>query len=157
MPALNQLHVYGEEFVQKTAWRIDEVTRPTEITVGLFNSGDLTVDDSTDITDITTANAEPSGGNYTRQTATLDSSDVDLFEDGNGDWKMDVADQVFQPNSTNDTKTVDAYFVLASFTSETAGDSSANDHVMFTGDLSQSRDLSQIDELTVDNVSMTLE
>lgn len=158
MPALNELHVYGEEFLQKTGWRADLVTRPTSIQVGLFDSSDagLTVNDSMDITDITTAGAEPSGGNYARQTANLDGSDVAISENTDGDWEIDVADQVFTPDGT-DSKTVDAYFVILPFNSTTAGDTAANDHIMFTGDLSQSRDLSQIDELTVDNVSMSLE
>lgn len=156
MPALNELHVYGEEYIQKAAWRTDLLTRPTNIEIGLFNSDDLTVDDNTDIADITGAGAEPSGGNYSRNSVALDSADIAISENGSGDWEIDVADQVFTPDGT-DSKIVDAYFVILPFTSSTAGDSSANDHVMFTGDLSQDRDLSQISELTLDNVSLSIE
>lgn len=152
---LGELHVYGEELVQKLSWRDDLITRPTQLTIGLFDSTQLTVDDNTDINDITGAGAEPSNGNYTRQTVSIDSSDVAISKNSDGNWEIDLADQVFDTDST--TGMVNSYFVAAPFTSSEAGDSSSNLHIVFSDDASPERDLNGINEVTVDNARLDLD
>lgn len=156
MAALNELHVYGEEFAQKWAWRQDQITRDTTIEVALFDADDtaagITVTDTTDVGDLTT---EPSDGNYTRQTATLDSSDFAISKNANGNWEIDVADQVFNTDGT--TGIVNAAAVIGTFQSDEAGDTGASKHVLFTVDLSPERNLDGIVELTADQIRLELE
>jgi hypothetical protein len=123
----------GEEYVLETA--LSGVT----VTIGLYNDSTDSISDTDDLAQITT---EPSDGNYARQTATIELADV------SGDWTARTAAQVsFDVTST--TGTVDSYFIMVSFTADDTGDSGDNDHLIATGALSQSRDLSQIDTLNI--------
>jgi hypothetical protein len=123
----------GEEYVLETA--LSGVT----VTIGLYNDSTDSISDTDDLSAITT---EPSDGNYARQTATIELADV------SGDWTARTAAQVsFDVTST--TGTVDSYFIMVSFTADDTGDSGDNDHLIATGALSQSRDLSQIDTLNI--------
>jgi hypothetical protein len=65
----------GEEWKQKLLYRQDLITRDTTIEVLLYDDSADSLTDSSDIGDVTT---EPTDGNYTRQTFTLDSGDADL-------------------------------------------------------------------------------
>ena len=68
--------------------------------------------------------------------------------DEGGDWEVNNDSQVsFDVTST--TGTVDAYFIVVNFQAVDTADGSATDHIIATGQLSQSRDLSQIDTLNL--------
>lgn len=150
-----QLHDTGEEFI------IDYVftggaTKPSNLTVGLYDDSTDSLTDSADYDgssgDITT---EPSDGNYTPQTISFDSTGFSA-SDSSGDWIADN-DSTVTFDVTNTTGTVDSYFVLVNFDSDDAGDGgTATDHLFWTGDLEQSRDLSQIDQLDVNTVGVSL-
>lgn len=128
-----QLHDTGEEYYQ------DKLSGET-FSIGLFNDATDAMVDSDDIGNITT---EPSDGNYVRQTGVSFSS-----SDSGGDWTLTNDSQV-SFDVTNTTGTVDAYFIVVNFQSDDKGDASANDHLLATGSLSQSYDLSNLDTLNL--------
>jgi hypothetical protein len=63
----------GEEVHQKAVWATDEITLPATVDFLLYNDATDLLDDTADdpSTDVTT---EPSDGNYTRKTLTIDGS-----------------------------------------------------------------------------------
>ena len=108
--------------------------------VGLYDDSVDAISDTNDLVDITT---EPSDGNYTRQAGIGVTA-----EDISGDWGIDNdADVSF--DVTNTTGSVDSYFFVANFQAEDTGDTSQTDHLVLTGALSQSYDLSNLDTLTI--------
>lgn len=145
-----QLHNTGEEFVVDYVFD-GSSTKPASLTVGLFNDGTDALSDASDYTDITT---EPSDGNYAPQSVSFDSTGFST-EAVSGDWQA-TNDNTVTFDTQNTTGTVDAYYVIVNFTSDEAGDTSASDHLFWTGDLEQSRDLSQIDTLDVNTVGISI-
>lgn len=124
----------GEEYVLKN--NLDAAS----LTVGLYNDATDTAGDTTDLADLTT---EPSDGNYVRQSMT-----AELVDNTSQNWQFQNNAQI-SFDVTDTTGTVDSYFIVANFTSTDASDGSATDHIIATGALSQSRDLSQIDTLNL--------
>lgn len=142
----DQLNNYGEEFCQKLIWASDQISRPANLEVLLYDDSTDNLGDGDDLNAIST---EPTDGNYQRQQIAFDSSSFTVQADGSGNWEAEMLDVVFDViNSTGD---VDGYAVLANFQSEEAGDSSANDHVIMTGSLDQSYPLSKSDRITTQN------
>lgn len=131
-------------------FRDDTVTKPSSVDVSLFNDSTDALTDSNDIGDVTT---EPTGSAFARQTVNVDSSTTPNFtvSDASGDWEASASDVVF--DTSDSSQTVDSYFVVVNFQSDDTSDSSANDHLFWTGSLSQSYDLSNVDELTVQDVA----
>lgn len=124
----------GEEWLMKN--NLDAVS----VDVGLYNDATDSITDSEDLADITT---EPSDGNYTRQTGeALSASDI------SGDWGVDNDSQI-SFDVTNTTGTVDSYFFVANFTAVDTSDGGDTDHLVLTGSLSQSYDLSNVDTLDI--------
>ena len=111
------------------------------VDVGLYNDSTDSITDTDDVGAITT---EPSDGNYTRQAGEdVSASDI------SGDWGIDN-DTTITFDVTNTTGTVDSYFFVANFDSTDAGDGgTASDHLVLTGSLSQSYELSNLDTLEV--------
>lgn len=163
-----QLHDTGERFLLENVFESDkaESALPATVDVGLYHDGSVSGDttngddltDSSDIGDITT---EPADGNYARQSVNLDSTGWTTTQpSGAGTpWRAAIdSDVVF--DLTNTTGEVDAYFVVVNFDYDDSG--TANDHLFWTGDLSQHySDLSQNDQLTMsasdDAVGVTLD
>jgi len=116
------------------------------------NSGD-DLADGDDVADITTepvTNAENSDVQYERQTAVFSASDV------NGDWVLtNDSDVVFdvggEANSgKGNVATVDSYAIIVNFDSDDAGDNGTpSDHLLATGELSQTYALGNLDKLTL--------
>lgn len=123
----------GEEYTLKTA--LEGAT----ISVGLYNDTTDAISDTDDLDAITT---EPSDGNYARQSGTL------TLVDESGDWAAENSSEI-SFDVVDTTGTVDSYLVVANFQASDTGDASATDHLICTGALSQSRDLSQIDTLNI--------
>ena len=110
------------------------------VTVGLYNDGTDALGETATLSDITT---EPSGSAYARQSSAVTTAQI------SGDFGFDN-DAQLTFDTSDSSQTVDAAFVVVNFTSDTvAGDGSATDHLVAAGDLDQSRDLSQIDELNI--------
>lgn len=126
------LNDLGEEYLVKNSVA-------TSFDVGVYNDGTDAIGDAEDLADITT---EPSDGNYVRQTQTFSAADL------SGDWGTDTDnDAVF--DMTNTTGTVDSWFMEINFTAVDTGDGSGTDHLVCTGALSQSYDLSNLTQLTI--------
>lgn len=139
-----QLHDIGEEFI------LDESfgggTGSTSVFVGLYNDGNDSLSDASDVGDITT---EPSGSNYTRQSVALDTG---FTIQDNGDWEAILNSVTY--DTTDSNQSVDAYFVGANFSSDDTGTS--GDHLLFTGSLDQTYDLSSVDEFTLNDSGLSI-
>jgi len=124
----------GEEYMIKN--NVDTAS----FDVGLYNDASDAISDGDDLGALS---SEPSNGNYTRQTSeSVSASDI------GGDWGVDN-DTVITFDVTNTTGTVDSYFFVANFQADDTGDSSATDHLILTGSLSQSYELSNLDTLEI--------
>lgn len=141
-----QLHDTGEEFVMDVVFRSDTVTKPSNVTVGLFNDSTDSLSDGSNVSDITT---EPSGGAYARQSAAFDGGDFTNANSG-GDWQTTISDQTF--DTSDSTQDVDAYFIAVSYSSDDAGTDS--DHLFWTGQLDQQYDLNSVDSLTLSGAGL---
>ena len=128
---------YGEEYGLTT--NVDGVT----LNVGLYNDSTDAISDSDDVAAITT---EPGNANYARQSDTFSVSNPagsDVEANNDTQISFDFSDQ-------SSSETVDSYFVEVSFISAIVdGEGSASTHLLFTGALSQNRDIGSIDTLNV--------
>lgn len=145
---VTQLHDTGEEVILDDFFA-ESISKPASIDVTLFNDSTDALTDASDIGDITT---EPTGGAFARQTASF-GADLSTQDNG-GDWEAIIADQTF--DTTDSTQNVDAYAVVVNFNSDDKGDSSATDHLLFTGSLNQSYDLGDIDQFTLSGAGLSL-
>lgn len=124
----------GEEYI------VENNADGATVTVGLYNDSTDTLGETSTLSDITT---EPSGAAYARQSSTVTTEQI------SGDFGFDNDSQL-SFDTSDSSQTVDAFFVVINFTSDTvAGDGSATDHLIGAGDLTQSRDLSSIDTLDI--------
>lgn len=124
----------GEEWLLKT-----DVSGVASITLGLYNDSTDSITDTEDLSDITT---EPSGGSYARQTTEISVSDI------SGDWGFDNDNQE-SFDTSDSSQSVDSYFYVANFQAVDTGDGAATDHLIATGSLSQTYDLSSVDTFNV--------
>lgn len=139
---------YGEEWVQRAAC---QDISPTSIDCGLYNDGTDALGEDADVGDITT---EPGGSAYNRQSVTVPDN-VTFTQDGSNDLQVDIDDQTY--DTSDSSQTVDSYFLVVNFQATVVtADGSPTDHLVLTGALSQSRDLSQIDNLQVNDMGGTL-
>lgn len=140
----------GEEWAQK---QIIEQHSKTSWSIGLYDDSTDSITDSKDETDIST---EPDNANdYARKTVTVPDN---VTVTGSSDVQFDVSDQTFSVGTN--TETVDSWFIVVSFTSDTANGNSEgtdNDHLVITGALSSSKDLTDIDNLTIQDIGGTLD
>jgi hypothetical protein len=121
-------------------WMITNDLDAASVDVGLYNDATDSIGDTDDLAALT---SEPSDGNYTRQSGeAVSASDI------SGDWGVDN-DSVITFDVTNTTGTVDSYFFVANFQANDTADGSATDHLVLTGSLSQSYDLSNLDTLEI--------
>lgn len=123
----------GEEYVMKND------AGASDLESGLYNDSTDGIGDTDDVADITT---EPGGAAYARQTTAVSVTDI------SGNWGFDNDSQQ-QWDTSDSTQTVDGYFLIANFQAEDTGDGSPTDHLIATGALSQSRDLTDIDTLRI--------
>lgn len=122
-------------------WTLETALEGASVSIGLYNDSTDTAGDSTDIGNLTT---EPSGASYSRQSVTL------TLADSGGDWQAQTgSNAVF--DTSDSSQSVDAYFIVANFQSDDASDGSATDHIVATGSLSQTYDLSSVDQLTLNS------
>lgn len=120
----------GEELITEV-----DLTTITAI-VGLYNNSTDALGEGSTLSSITT---EPTGSAYARQ-----SSGVSIFS-SSGTLGIQT-DSTLTFDVSDSSQTVDHHFLVVNFQSDTvAGDASATDHLIGIDDLSQSRDLSQVD------------
>lgn len=131
---VNLLTNIGEE------WYTENNVDGVSITVGLYDDSTDALGETSTLSAIST---EPGGSNYNRQSDTVTT---DQFS---GNFGFDN-DTTLSFTTDDSSQTVDAAFIVVNFQSDTvAGDSGATDHLVAAGDLTQSRDLSQIDTLEI--------
>lgn len=145
---------YGEEWVQDLV-----INSGKTFTIGLYadDSGPgtpattNTITDSSDIADITT---EPSGGSYAAQTDA--SSNFTASLDGSNN--VSITGSTLTYDVSDSSEDVNAYYMVVNFTSDLIGsDGAATDHLMATGYLDQTYDLSQFDTtVDLDPATLTL-
>lgn len=133
----------GEEFIIKFCFT-DEVSRPSSIDMGLYEDATDQISDTDDLSAITT---EPTGASYSRQSVSFGNTEMSSNDNTNGDWEVQFVDQTF--DTSDSTQSVDSYFIVINFQSEDTGDSASQDHLFLTGALSQTFDLSNLDNLDV--------
>lgn len=112
-------------------------------TVGLYNDGTDALGDTSDVGDITT---EPGNGNYARQSVTLSAADLsgDWGVDNDASFSFDFGDVAQGDAAAQD---VDAAFVIVNFQADDTNDSAANDHLVATAALSQTRNTGSVDSI----------
>jgi len=121
-------------------WLVENNADGATVKVGLYNDSTDALGESATLSDITT---EPSGSNYSRQSDTVTTEQI------SGDFGFDNDNQITFDTSDS-SQTVDAAFVVVNFQSDSvAGDGSATDNLIGAGDLSSSRNLSDIDEVRI--------
>lgn len=110
------------------------------LTVVLYNDSSNGIGDTDDYDAITT---EPTGSDYAPQSSAFTSTVVSgeqTLENASGlEWQVGDA-----------SETVDAFAVIVNYQSDRTGEGSASDHLLFTGLLTESRDLSQNTTFTLD-------
>ena len=140
---------YGEEWIQRAAMQDIE---PTSVECTLYNDGTDALGEGSDVDDVTT---EPAGSAYARQSVTVPTN-ITFSLDGSNNLQVDIDDQTY--DTSDSSQTVDSYFLVVNFQATiVSADGAATDHLVLTGALSQSRDLSQIDNLQVNNMGGTLD
>lgn len=144
------LHDTGEEFILDYVFT-DGATRPSDISIGLYNDSTDTLSDSGDYSDITT---EPTGSAYTQQTASF-PGDFTNSQNASDNWQTVIADQTFDVSDSS--QDVDGFYVTISYTSDTTGDSGSNEHLLFTANLDQTYDLGSVDTFTLKNAGVSID
>jgi len=143
-------HDTGEEFAHKATYRTDLLTRPASVDILLYNDATDALTDSSDVGAITT---EPAGAAYSRQTVSLDASDVSLSQAG-GDLRAEAAVSF---DTSDSSQTIDAYAVVVSFQSDIVNsESSANDHLLTSAGVGQTIDLSSGNDTVDLNIDIDL-
>ena len=145
-----QLHDTGEEFIIRYL-HTEDISKPAGIEVTLFNDG---TDGLTDQDDVTGISTEPSGSGFTRADASFGTTDFTAEDNSSDNWQAVIVDQTF--DTSDSSQTVDAYAVIINFVSNDKSDSSASNHLYFTGDLDQSYDLSGIDQFTLSGAGIAI-
>lgn len=144
-----QLHDTGEEAILDDFFE-ESLGKPASVDVSLFNDSTDSLSDSSDVGDIST---EPNGASFSRQTVNFGTADF-TNSDVSGDWQTVMNDQTF--DTSDSTQSVNAYFVVITFQADDTGDSSSNEHLLFTGSLDQTYDLSDIDSFTLSGAGLSL-
>lgn len=136
---------WGEEWEHKWAFRQDLLgARDTTMEVLLY---DDSTDQLTDASDVDAITTEPSDGNYTRQTFSLDSSDVSVSVEG-GKLR---AEATVTFDLTDTTGFVDASACVVSYQSTLVGsETGQNPHHVYSAGLDiGGQDLSNFTSLEV--------
>jgi hypothetical protein len=136
---------FGEEWAQKLAFRSDLITRDLTVEVVLFNDAVDQTDDTSDAPDITT---EPTTGNYSRQTFSLDGPDVAISSQS-GDIR---AEATVTFDLANTTDTVDSSAAIVDFQSDVVNsETTQNPHLLFAASL----DIGSVDLSNFTSIEVT--
>lgn len=137
-----QVHDTGKEALVREFFT-EDLQKPASLDIGLYDDSTDNLADSDDIGAIAT---EPTGASYARASVSFGTVDM-TAQDNGSDWEVDFVDQTF--DASDSSQSVDSYFVVINFTSNDTGDGSATDHLLFTGSLDQSYNLSNFDTATL--------
>lgn len=145
-----QLHDTGEEVIIRDFFE-ESVSKPASVSVGLFSDGASTLSDNDDLAAL--AN-EPTGSAYNPQTLSFGQTDFTAEDNTSGNWQVVFSDLTYDVSDSSES--VDAYYVSINFQSNDTGDTSAQDHLLFTGDLDQTYDLTSIDSFTLSGAGLEI-
>lgn len=146
-----QLHDTGEEIIIRDFFE-ESVSKPADFKIGLYEDATDSLTDSSDIGDI---NNEADGGSYGRVTLAFDTADMTAEDNATDNWQVVFSDVTF--DTTDSTVSVDSYFTVVEFASQDKNDGgTATQHLLFTGSLDQSYDLSQIDSFTLSGAGLEI-
>ena len=145
------LHDTGEEVIIRHFFE-ETVSKPGSVSVGLFSDSAAPLSDDSDMAQL--AN-EPQGSAYTSQTLNFGTSGFTAEDNTNENWQVVFSDLTFDVSDSSEA--VDAYYVSITFESQDAGDSSAQEHLLFTGDLDQEYDLTAIDSFTLSGAGLEID
>jgi len=148
----DQVTVTGKQFINESAFRTDLITRPGTVDILLFNDSTDSISETSNLSDITT---EPGSGNYSRQSVSLDSSDVTVSEDGSNNYEVKIKNLTF--DTTNESQDVDGWGIVANFDGTDSTGGNNGDNLIATGSLSQTRNLDQIDTFNVNDITLELD
>lgn len=137
--AVNGFHDYGEELKQKWLFRQDLLgTRDATAEIGLYDDGVDAFEDATDVGGWTTEPGDSDGGtqgNYTRQTVNLDTTDITLGVDSNGDVTADFSVSF---DTTDTTGTATGWVLVLSFQSDVVNaESGQNPHIIASAEFTE--------------------
>lgn len=150
---VTQLHNTGEEVMLRDFFEesVDK-TNISGLTIGLFSDNTDGLTDADDVDSITT---DPNGSAYARATLSFGTSQFTAESNANGNWQVVFSDMTF--DTSDSSNSVDAYYVEINFQSQETGDTSKSPHLLFTGDLDQSYDLTQIDSFTLSGAGLEID
>jgi len=132
-----QQHDGGEEYTIKIEAGI--ISPATQITFGLYDDSSDNLGDSDGLSAI---NTEPTDGNYSRQTFSLDDTEFTVTKNNNDNYQYTKDEFEWDVGGT--TGSVDSWFAIINFES--------SDTLVYTGSLDQVYDLNNHDKLTVSNI-----
>lgn len=132
-----QLHDGGEEYSIKLEAGI--ISAATQITFGLFDDSTDSLSDSDGLSAI---NTEPTDGNYTRQTFSLDDTEFSVTKNANGNYQYTKDEFDWDVGGT--TGEVDSYFAIINF--------EGSDRLVYTGSLDKNLSLQNQDTLSVSSI-----
>jgi len=145
---LGSLHDYGEEYYQRT--QTGDLSPVSTFTIFLYDSSD-SLTESSDVGDVT---SEPGNTNYSRQS--VQASNITFGQSG-GDVFTDVPNVTFDFTDNSTSNTVDSWGIIFNAQLSTVvSDGSATDHILATGSLSRSYTLSNVDNLQVNDIGVSL-
>lgn len=147
-----QLHDEGEEFIIKQVFESDNYNLPASASVGLYHDGEVSGDttngdDLADSSGLSAITTEPSGSAYARQNVDLSSAGFSAQTDANTHWYASNDNTLTFDLSNDSNGTIDAWFITTSYDRDQ--DSNNEDVLNVTGNLSQSYDLSNVDQLDI--------
>lgn len=140
----------GEEAIIRDFFE-ESLSKPSSVDVSLYNDSTDTLSDSEDVGDITT---EPGGASFSRQSVNFGTNHF-TAQDSGGNWEAEIANTTF--DTSDSTQTVDSYFIVITFTSQDKGDGSATDHLLFTGSLGDTYDLSTLNSYTLGTSGLSVD
>jgi len=130
----NLLTNVGEEYI------VENDANGETVKVALYDNSTDSISDPDDLSAVTT---EPAGGAYARQSSPVTTRQI------GSDFGFDNDSKIAFDTSDSSTTVDHAAFIVTFQSDSVAGDSSATDHLIGVAELSQSRDLSQIDTVEV--------
>lgn len=140
----DELFQTGEEFFIKRTYRTDLVDPDVDLEVSLYNQSTDELEDDSPSSDVTT---EPVGSLFERQTVSMDSVEIEVELNSNGNYQAEFEEQVFDVSDS--TQDVDAFVVFVYYESDVMGDTETSENLFFAGNLDQTYQLEQIDEFAL--------
>lgn len=146
-----QLHNTGEEVIIRDFFE-ESVDKPNSVSIGLFSDAASTLEDGDDVENL---EEEPSGAEYGPETLAFGQTDFTAESNNQGNWQVVFTDITFDVSDSEED--VDAYYVSISFESEETNDDNPQEHLLFTGDLDQTYDLTAIDSFTLSGAGLEID